>query len=85
MIGVCVWSKKNKKKVKVLAQYSDSEEDLAIETAKSLAQHNRGEVLVCLITRKKYRILHKVRVGWHLAFPTLRHPFRLPSRGVNVR
>lgn len=82
---IIVGKKSTKGKVKVLAQFSDSEEDAAVELAKSLAQHNRGEMLVCLVTNKKYRILKKVKKSFVLAIPTLRHPFRLPGFHVRAR
>lgn len=84
MIAVCCWGKK-KGNVKVLAKFSDSEEEVAIEVAKDLAKHNKGEVLVCLIINNTYKILKRIKKGWKIEIPTLRHPFRYPSRGVQVR
>jgi hypothetical protein len=77
--------KTGKKKVKVLERFGGNEMDAATELAQALARHNSKEYLVFLINGSQYRILKKVKVGWRLAFPSLRHPFRYPSRGVITR
>lgn len=74
-----------KKKVKVLERFASNEMDAAIELAQALAQHNSKEYLVFLIDGNQYRILRRIKKGWNLAFPTLRHPFRYPSRGIITR
>jgi len=87
MIAICVRGSK-RKTMKVLARYSDGEEEMAIAVAEDLIRHGQNgmrEVFVCLVKDGKYWVLKKVLMGWNIRIPTLRHPFMFPSRGVIVR
>lgn len=84
MIGVgCKGTTKNK--VKVLARFSDDELDSATELAESLAEHQGQEFLVVLLENNKYRVLKRVSKRLLIKVPTLRHPFRYPTRKVVTR
>jgi gamma-glutamyltranspeptidase len=88
MIGIGVPGSR-KGLYKVLAKYGDSELETAVEMAKSIAEHSKGEVVVFLSANDKYysnfRILKRVKVAFVLQMPTLRHPFRYPGRRMTVR
>jgi hypothetical protein len=84
MIGVgCRGS--TRRKIRVLARFGDDSQDSAEAMAKSLAEHNQGEFFVFLVDRGKYRILRRFKKSLRIAFPTLRHPFPLPSYRVTGR
>jgi hypothetical protein len=88
MIGIGIPGSE-KGKYKVLGKYADNELDEAVEVAKALAEHNRGEVVVFISANDKYysnfRILKRIKKSFVLQVPTLRHPFRYPGRRVTVR
>jgi len=88
MIGVGVPGSK-KGLYRVLAKYSDSELETAVEMAKSIAEHYKGEVVVFLSANDKYysnfRILKRVKKAFVIQIPTLRHPFRYPGRRMTVK
>jgi hypothetical protein len=88
MIGIGV-SGSRKGYYKVLGKYADNELEVATEVAKSMAEHNRGEVVVFMSADDGYysnfRILKRIKKSFVLRVPTLRHPFRYPGRRVTVR